>query len=593
MNNDFLSHSTSRKSQSILRTDRLWLFALVSVALLSTGNAAPQKHAAQKTPLRFEISFSKDASAAPLDGRMMLLVSTDDKDEPRFQINYRANSQQMFGIDVDGLAPDSPASFDASAIGYPVESIGRIPAGDYYVQGLLNIYETFHRADGHVVKLPMDHGEGQQWNRKPGNLFSKPEKIHVDPAAGGVVRIRLTEKIAPIEPPKDTKYVKHLRIQSELLTKFWGRPMELGAHVLLPEGWEDHPNAHYPLMIMEGHFSQDLFGRFGFRTEPPTPDMKGTARAFADSAYRFYQDWVAGRLPRMLVVEIQHPNPYFDDSYAVNSANVGPYGDAIMQELLPAIEKKFRGISQGWARGLYGGSTGGWEALGVQIFYPNDFNGAWCFCPDTVDFRAYQDVNLYENKNVFWTEGPWAKVPIPSVRTPDDQILATMQTMNQYENVLGSHGRSTEQFGIWQAVFVPVGADGYPKPIWDPSTGVIDHSVTDFMRENYDLRYILERDWKTLGPKLVGKLHVTVGTRDTYFLDNAVRLLQKFLDNTNNPYYAGDFEYGPHEPHCWTGGTKLTTVEGYMTLHQRILPKAAAWMEKTAPAGADTTSWKY
>ncbi len=549
--------------------------------------AAPQP----SSPLRFEISFAKDLSAAPLDGRMYLLLSTDDKEEPRHEISYRTDSQQVFGVDVDALAPESGAVVDESAVGYPATKIEQIPPGDYYVQGLFNIYETFHRSDGFTLKLPMDHGEGQQWNLKPGNLYSKPQKIHVD-ASAGVVKIRLTEKISAIDSPVDTKYVKHLRIQSELLTKFWGRPMELGALVLLPEGFDEHPNAHYPLMVMQGHFSHDIFNT-GFHTESPPAGLKGRQGEFAQANYRFAQDWIAGRMPRMIILEIQHPNPYFDDSYAVNSANVGPYGDAIMRELIPAVEKKFRGIGQGWARALYGGSTGGWETLGVQVFYPDEFNGAYCFCPDTVDFRAYMSVNLYEDKNAFSDQGPWLSIPRPSVRTPDDEIMATMGSMNQFEQALGSHGRSTQQFGIWQAVFGPVGSDGYPKPIWDPVTGAIDPSVGAYFREHYDLSHIMERDWKTLGPKLVGKIHVAVGTRDTYFLDNAVRLLQKFLDTTNNPYYAGDFEYGPHQPHCWTGGEGLTTFEGYLTMHQRTLAKAAAWMDKSAPAGADTTSWKY
>ncbi len=585
----------SRKFKLRILSRAVWLplFLATLFVALAAGRSYSQKREARQTPLRFEISYAKELSPAPLDGRVYLLVSTENKKEPRFQISYMPASQQIFGVDVDGLAADAPAAFDSSTLGYPLKSIEEIPPGDYYVQGLLNIYETFHRADGYVVKLPMDHEEGQKWNEKPGNLYSKPEKVHIDPAAGGAVRIQLTEKIPPIEPPQDTKYVKHLRIESQLLTKFWGRPMELGALVLLPDGWEEHPNAHYPLMVLQGHFSHDLFDGFGFRTMPPTPDLQGRERTIAEASYKLYQDWVAGRLPRMIVLEIQHPNPYFDDSYAVNSANVGPYGDAIMQELIPAVEKKFRGIGQGWARALYGGSTGGWEAMGVQVFYPDEFNGAWCFCPDPIDFRAYQIVNLYEDKNAFWSGGPLTGNPRPAVRTPDDEVQATMESMNRYEVVLGTHGRSTEQFGIWQAVFGPVGSDGYPKPIWDPNTGEIDHDVATYFRDHYDLHYIMQRDWKTLGPKLVGKLHVTVGTRDTYYLDNAVRLMQKFLENTNNPYYAGDFEYGPHEPHCWSGGKGLTTFEGRLNFNQRVLPKAAAWMEKTAPPGADTASWKY
>src|SRR5215469_10737143 len=348
-----------------------WIFALSLAALLSFGlrptglhadNTPAPKGTTKRSPLKFEVSFGPNVSSTPLDGRMLLMLSTEDKEEPRNEISYTLSSKQVFGTDVEGLALEAPAIIDESAVGYPLEKMDAIPAGDYYVQALLNIYETFHRADGHVVKLPMDHGEGQQWNLKPGNLYSKPQRIHVDPATGGVIRIRLTEKIPPIDPPQDTKYVKYLRIQSDLLTRFWGRPMELGAIVVLPEGWDSHPSAHYPLIVNEGHFRASFTG---FASHPPGPTVQGPQREVELARYAFYQDWVAGRVPRVILLEIQHPNPYFDDSYAVNSANVGPYGDAIMRELIPAAERKFRGIGRGWARALYGGSTGGWETLGV------------------------------------------------------------------------------------------------------------------------------------------------------------------------------------------------------------------------------------
>ena len=186
-------------------------------------------------------------------------------------INDGVKTQQVFGVDVDGLAPGKAAVFDAAVLGYPVASLDQVPPGTYTVQALLHRYETFRRADGHTVKLPMDRGEGQQWNRAPGNLYSTPQKITIDPKRGGTVRLALDQVIPPIPDPPDTKYVKHVRIQSELLTKFWGRPMFLGAHVLLPEGWDTHPQARYPLVINHGHFPYDFDG---FRETPPDPDLK-------------------------------------------------------------------------------------------------------------------------------------------------------------------------------------------------------------------------------------------------------------------------------------------------------------------------------
>ncbi|MGC2108500.1 MAG: esterase, partial [Candidatus Korobacteraceae bacterium] len=491
----------------------------------------PATHPVPK--LRFEVSFPEEQSGKPLDGRVYVMLSTDDKAEPRFEISDEPDTQQFFGVDVDGLGAGKTATVDATTLGYPADNLGSIPAGDYYVQGLLNIYETFHLANGHTVKLPPDHGEGQQWNLKPGNLYSKPVKIHIDPAQGGVVRISLSEKIAPLEDPKDTKYIKHLKIKSELLTKFWGTPVYIGAIVVLPEGFDEHPEAHYPLMVFQNHFNRDY--AFPFYEQPPAADLQGRRRLIGEYGYKFYQDWTSGRTSHVIILQLQHANPYYDDSYAVNSANLGPYGDAITQEVIPAVEQKFRGIGQGWARATYGGSTGGWEAAGMQIFYPTFFNGAFCFCPDPIDFRAYQTVNLYDDKNALWIESNWSKLPRPGERKTDGALVTTMDRMNRRELVLGTHGRSTDQFNIWQAVYSPPGADGYPKPIYNPLTGAIDHDVANYWKEHYDLRYILQRDWKTLGPSLVGKLHFTVGDMDSYYLNNAVHLMQDFLETTNYP----------------------------------------------------------
>jgi Putative esterase len=568
---------------------RSWLgVAVVIGSILGTCiSAAAEKKVAEK--LRFEISFSPTLNSQALDGRLMLGLSKDDKEEPRFQLQEEeAKSQQFFAVDVEGLAPGKAALIDVTALGFPIPSTADLPAGDYYVQAVLNIYETFRRADGHTLKLPPDMGEGQQWNKKPGNLYSKPQKMHIDPN-GGVIRIALTDKIPPIEPPKDTRFIKHVRIQSKLLTEFWGRPMFIGAHVLLPAGFEEHPNAHYPVVVYHDHFSPDF--RF-FAEQPPSADLKGPELESAKAKYQMYLDWTSGRLPHMIIIDPIHPNPYYDDSYAVNSANVGPYGDAIVKELVPVVEKQFRAIGQPWARVLVGGSTGGWETLADQVFYPDDFNGAWCFCPDPIDFHAYQSVNIYDDKNAFWVEGEWSRIPRTEMRDTKGNVLATMEPTVRREEVMGTHGRSTEQFGIWQAVFSPVGQDGYPKPIWDPTTGAIDKDVANYWREHYDLTHIMERDWATLGPKLSGKLHFAVGDMDTWYLNNAVHIFDDFVSSEKNPYKKPDFDYGPRKPHCYTGGASVGVFEAVGTMFQRIMPKMRDQMKATAPKDADM-SWEY
>lgn len=550
--------------------------------------------------MEFSVSFPRERSAAPLDGRLLVLLSTDPAAEPRFQINDGPNTQLVFGIDVEDWKPGQAAVVDGRAFGYPVRSIAQLRPGEYHVQALLHRYETFRLSDGRVLKLPMDRGEGQHWNRAPGNFYSKPAKLRIDPQAGGRVEILLDQEIPPLPEPKDTKYVKHVKIKSELLSRFWGRPMYLGAHVLLPEGFDQHPEARYPLCVFHGHFPAD-FG--GFRTEPPDPKLKpdyierfkvhGYNRMVQEEAYRFYKTWTGPGFPRMLVVEIQHANPFYDDSYAVNSANLGPYGDAIMRELVPYIEKRFRGIGQGWARFLYGGSTGGWEALAAQVFYPDEFNGCFAACPDPIDFRAYTVVNIYEDRNAYYLEGPHKRVPRPGKRDYLGHISATVEDLNHFELALGTRSRSGQQFDIWEAVYSPVGEDGYPKRIFDKLSGDIDRTVAEYWREHYDLSYILRRDWNKLGAKLQGKIHVYCGDMDTYYLNNAVYLLEDFFKSTANPYYDGEVRYGDRAEHCWNGDPTLPNHISRLRYNTMYVPKILERIKQSAPPGADLKSWRY
>jgi len=555
---------------------------------------------AQQTPsYRFAVSFPSAQSAKPLDGRLMLILSTDPSAEPRLQISNSVRTQMIFGLDVDALKPGQSVTLDDAAFGYPVRYLHDVPAGDYFVQVVLNEYETFHRADGTTIKLPMDRGEGQHWQLAPGNLYSTPRKITLH-AGGDPVAIVLDQVIPPIPDPPDTPYIRHIKIQSTLLTKFWGRPMFLSANVLVPDGFDAHPNAHFPLMIFEDHFNDDFHG---FRTTPPDSDLKpdyserfhiaGYNKIQQEEAYKFYQQWIAPKFPRFLVAQINHANPYYDDSYAVNSANLGPYGDAIETELIPAIEKKFRAIGQGWARFVYGGSTGGWESLAVQIFYPDHYNGAFVACPDPVDFRAFTNINLYSDKNMLFIDGPHMRVEQPGERDYLGRTLTTTKQINQYELALGSHGRSGEQFDIWQAVYGPVGKDGYPQTIFNKETGEIDPTTAAYWKEHYDLSAILQKNWASLGPMLEGKIHVYVGSADTYFLNDAVYYLEEVLNAAKNPPYGGEVKYGDRAEHCWNGDPNLPNYLSRLHYNTMYLPKILERIQKTAPAGADLTSWRY
>ena len=510
------------------------------------------------------------------------MLSTDPKEEPRFQITENPKTQQIFGIDIDGLAPEQEAVIDSAALGLSAGEPASGSPGQISDTGPVAQIRDVSPRVGPAVKLPMDRGEGQQWNKAPGNLYSTPQEITIEasPNPTAAIRVRLDKVIPPIADPPTTKYIKHERIESEKLTKFWGRPMHLGAHVLLPEGFDSHPEARYPLVIFHGHFPQ-TFG--GFREEPPDPNLKpdyserfhlaGYNRTVQELAHQFYKEWTGPNFPRMVIIEIQHANPFYDDSYAVNSANLGPYGDAITYELIPYLEKKYRCIGAGWARFLYGGSTGGWEALAAQVFYPTEYNGCYAACPDPIDFRAYTVVDIYNDKNAYYDEGPFHKVKRPAHRNYLGHISSTLEDVNRLELVLGTKSRSGQQWDIWEAVYSPLGPDGYPRRIWDKRTGVIDQEVAQYWRDHYDLGHILERDWPKIGKQLEGKINIYVGDMDNYYLNNAVYLVEDILKKAINPAYGGEVMYGDRAEHCWNGDPKTAQRHQPAALSPDVRPE--------------------
>lgn len=547
----------------------------------------------------FEIILSEELINLAQDGRLILMLSTNDSLEPRFQISDGPDSQLAFGVDVEDWKPGEVVRIDSEAFGYPIRSLKDLPEGEYNVQVLLNRYETFNLKDGRKLKLPPDKGEGQQWNRKPGNFHNLPQMIAI--TNNSKVAITLDQEIPPIPDPADTEYIKHVKMRSEMLSEWWGTDVYLGANVLLPYGFEEHSKARYPLMIFHGHFPY-TFG--GFRESPPDPELAPDyAARFGISGYNImqqqeafdqYQQWISPDFPRYLVIEIQHPTPYYDDSYAVNSANQGPYGDAITYELIPYIEEMFRGIGESWGRFLYGGSTGGWESLAVMIKYPNEYGACFAACPDPIDFEAFTVVNIYEDKNAYFLDSKWKKTPRPGKRDYLGHVSTTLEEANHRELVLGTKSRSGQQWDIWEATYSPVGVDGYPARLWDKKTGEINKEVAEYWKKNYDLGYILRRDWgKGLGEQLKGKIHIYCGDMDNYYLNNAVYLVENFLENTKNPYYAGEVTYGDRAEHCWNGDFENPNYISRLRYNTFYLPKILEIMQRDAPPGADLKSWRY
>ena len=574
--------------------------AAVAILLVAVACAPPEANV--------RVSYDASLADGPLDGRLVLLLSPNDDAEPRFQFTDNATTAQGFGIDVEGWSPGEEVEIGPEAFGFPVRAMSTLPPGRYRAQALLNRYETFTRSDGHTVSLPPDRGEGQQWNRKPGNLYSTPEWVTVDERGGLELAITLDQEIPPVDEPLawmgplpegapadeyGDDWVRHIRMRSDLLSEFWGTDVYLGAHVLLPAGFHENTDMRYPLMVFHGHFPADIGD---WRSQPPDSSVECQHSARFDwpcynltvqeHQWDMYRAWSSGALPPALVIEIQHPTPYYDDSYAVNSENNGPYGDALTYELIPHIEATYRGIGEGWARFTYGGSTGGWEAMAVQVLYPDEYNGAFVACPDPIDFRAYTLVDLYEDENAYWTQGTFRDQPRPGRRDWLGAVSSSLADMNHRELVLGTRSRSGQQWDIWEATYSPVGDDGYPRRIWDKVTGEIDREVAEHWRENYDLVHILRRDWATLGPRLEGKLHIYVGDMDNYYLNNAVYLAEEFLESTTDPYYGGEVAYGDRAEHCWNGDPSRPNATSRLRYNQMFVPRAVERMRATAPAGA-------
>ena len=529
------------------------------IAVVFAASATIRSTAQTRPGPRVEISFTSGARAEAVTGMVYLAISRENDQQPIQQTD--PEGVPLFSKYVEQLKPGATVTLGAEDRGHPVRSLADIPAGDYWVQPFVNVYTRFPRADGHTVWMHMDQWEGQNWKRSPGNLYGDPVRMRIDPSSSTPIKLVADKAIPPVKPPPDTEMVKRIKIQSQILTKWWGQPIFLGATVLLPKDYNKHPDVKYPVNYIQGHFSLGAPGGFGRGGE-------------------FDQLWLADGTPRFIYVTLQHPSPYYDDSYAVNSENNGPYGDAIMQELLPAIETQFRVIRQPWARMLSGGSTGGWIAAAHQVFYPDFYGGSFASCPDAVDFNYHQIVNVYKDANAYVIDHGWMKVDRPTQRRPDGNIVSMMKDENHYELTVGDKSRSGGQWDIWEATYSPVGKDGYPMRIWDKETGAIDHAVAEKWKK-YDLLDVLKTNWPTLGPKIGHKLNIYVGDMDSYYLNDAVENLYAFLSKAENPKWTGEVVFQRRAPHCW--GPRAA----------ELLEKMTKQIDRYAPAGADKTTWRY
>lgn len=546
----------------------------ITAGICSSGFFSPAA-----ADVRFAVALPATVQS-PVTGRLIVVTARKAAPEPR--LAFGLNGPPAFGIDVEGLKPGETAVVGATSDGYPFD-LRELPAGDYEVQALLVRYTQAKRADGHTIWVPFSDTRATA-PRFPGNLFSKPVRVRLDPANTSPVTLSLTETIPPVAPPADTPWIKQVRIKSQILSDFWGLPMTIGAEVLLPKGFAENPTSRYPAIYTLGHFG----GSFSFNTNPAS-DTTNARAAAADAnlqtGYQFAQQWMSDGFPRVVGISLVTPGPYFLESYALNSPNNGPWGDAIMKELIPHLEKTFRLIPEPYGRILEGASTGGWEALALQLHYPEHFGGAWVFNPDPIDFTRYQLVDIYKDENMFTVRpSEWTVKERPFRRTREGQMLVSLREMAALEAVMGSKGRSYYQLDIWQATHGPVGKDGYPVALFDKKTGAINRDVVTYMRaKGYDLSGFARDNWARLGPLLRGKIHMFAGEMDDFYLNLAVYRFQEMVTAVAGADYPIRFEYGrPKKGHNW-----------HHTDWAGVVREVAAYVRKIAPPGAPIAQWNY
>jgi hypothetical protein len=482
-------------------------FAMVAFVAALVGFVLPECQAdpgAKGITFRVKLN-NKHIGRQPKGGRVLVGVAKA-KERPNFT-HYAPPVLPILGTDVDAFGPNTVLSLDANSDTFPEGSLAKLPAGEYAVQAIF--------ATNRDINLP----------NAPGNIYCDPVTVQLDPAAGTVVELTVNKSF-PDRVPKETRTHRYLKLPSKLLSDFHGRPMEYRVGVVLPPNFDKEPDKRYALVVDVGGFGTRYTAAENIEPDP-----------------RFVQIVPDGAGP-------------FGDPYQVDSANNGPYGEALTKEVVPHIEKAFRCLGTPRSRFTTGASTGGWVSLALQVFYPEYFNGCWSQCPDSVTFERFELIDIYSDANAYVNAFGFDR---PSTRTIDGDLVSTVRHECQLERVLGRGGKwqlSGRDWASWNAVHGPRGKGGLPVPLWDGKTGAIDKVVAEHWKK-YDLKLVLEKNWATLGPKLAGgKVNVWVGDSDEYFLNAAVRRLKDATDSFKNPKFDGTILIEVRKGHASGGWTR-------------------------------------
>lgn len=528
-------------------------------------------------------------------GRVLLLLGKT-KDDLR-NTDVRHTTTQFFGKNVYSfygqdlvLTGGSADNIEIGVFGWPIRALDEIPQGVYFVQAFLNIYnETVIRSDGSMVTIRFPCGDGNPAFGGSGSLSTNIRKFEIRRGMTQTISLQFQTTVEPIPFDgmeiggcsqgnyKDTELLKYVKIRSDSLSSFWNRDMYIGAKVLLPAGYNaSDTRTRYPVVYSQFHW------------------LGGESWWSHDAA--FTEAWHSGTIPaqdgkparptpKVIVVMFRHENPFYDDSYAVNSPNLGPYGDALNDELVPHLDMMFSTIAQPYARIQEGGSTGGWAAAASVIFRPDLYGACFASYPDSLDFHRHQDNNLYEQAEAHVRNG----LPVPSNRKVDDdgveRVKVTMEEENHWELTFGTSGRSALQTDVWFAVFGVQGLNGYPLAAWDKITGEIYPDVVELWKP-MDLTHHILSNWDSklnLGEVLRERIHIYVGGMDSYYLNEGVEQFRMRVTEKGGPEWANVTVF-PGEAH---GGV-------YNLLPKWIyLDLLLQWIADHAPEGKTPLSDEY
>ncbi|KAI0100500.1 Alpha/Beta hydrolase protein [Nemania sp. FL0031] len=558
-------------------------------SLVVAGVACLPWAALASSNLHVQISVGSNLLQGKVDGRVVLMFAPNGTD-PLDDIDVTSTPNKMFGMNVfdfgardtvtlSGGSPDGTAT---GVTGFPLVSMDEVPAGAYRVQAFLNPYDKAKRSDGSEVYLKFPCGDGAPNVDGVGSLLTSAIDLEVH---GGPQTIKLAfDSVEPVPAftgkeiggcsqgnYADTAQLKYVKIRSKKLSEFWGRDMYVGANILLPAGYNAaDKKTRYPVLYNQNHWTGGA-GPYGY----------GSNKAFTaawDNGVIPGTNGTADRpAPKLIIIAFRHEAPYYDDSYGVNTANMGPYGDAINDELIPYIDEKFNTIAQPYARIQDGGSTGGWISIASVILRPDLFGACFSSYPDSLDFHSHQDIPLYTNKNAYEKADGEAINSIRTFQNDTEIILATVSQENHWEHVFGTSSRSFLQWDVWNSVFGVQGLNGYPLEPWDKVTGEIYPEAVEYWKE-LDLTNYVASNWanaKNLGEVLRGRIYLYVGTHDNYYLNEGVANFQKRVTALGGPNWA-NVTITPGQNHG--GNYQRRETWNYLEL-------VTSWIEEHSPTG--------